>query len=247
MLSILLLSLSAPPQFEVTNLCPPSFTVVNTIAPVVSADAAPTPHAEIARVLALLPRPAVGFVDFGCGADARWCIAAAEKWGCRVTGVEINPARAAAAKERVRAAGMGHLVTIVEGDAITTEVQADVGVAYLYSDVLAKLKPRIEKLAAFASYLHAPPGLAATQNGDTYFYVKPVVTAAPQRTYQRPVANWGGQEYTAPTCNNLRCSMCNAIRYQLAASSGYANQLSEGQWVKRCNGQTCWWEFVPTK
>lgn len=99
--------------------------VVSDVAP----EASPTPHAEIDRVLSLLPRPAVGFVDFGCGADARWCIAAAKKWNCVAVGVEIDPARAASAKEAVRKAGLQYVVTIVEGDATTTDVQADVGVA----------------------------------------------------------------------------------------------------------------------
>ena len=62
---------------------------------------APTPMAEVARVIGLLPRPEIGFVDFGCG-DARWCIAAAERWGCRVTGIEFDPARAAAREEQSR-------------------------------------------------------------------------------------------------------------------------------------------------
>jgi len=200
------------------------------------ADAAPTPQSEIARVLALLPKPTIGFVDFGCGADARWCIAAAQRWGCRVTGVEIDPTRAAAAKECVRAAGLGNLVTIVEGDAITTDVQADVGVAYLWPDVLAKLKSRLEKLAAFASYMHRPP-VAATQNGDTWIYLRPQPVALQQVT----AAAWGGQLYSRPLCNSPYCAMCNAIRAQLATAP---QQASSGHYVKHCSGGNCWYEWV---
>lgn len=206
---------------------------------IADAEAAPTPQAEIVRVMALLPTPKVGFVDFGCGADARWCIYAAERWRCKVTGVEIDPARARAAKERVRMAGLDHLITIVEGDAITTDVQADVGVAYLYSDVLEKMKPRIEKLQAFASYLHQPPGLAVTKNGDSWFYVKP-----------QPIAGavWGNQVYSRPVCNNPNCGMCNAIRAQLnAAQTTEAPAEGSWQWIRHCNNGRCWysWEWVP--
>ena len=196
-----------------------------------AADAAPTPQSEIDRVLALLPKPSVGFVDYGCG-DGRWCIAAAKRWGCRATGVEIDPARAAVAKERVRSSGLGHLVTIIEGDAITTDVQADVGVAYLYADVLEKLKPRIEKLQAFASYMHQPPGLPVTRNGDSWLYVRP-----------QPAAAWGNQIYTRPLCNSPDCAMCNAIRSQLAT----ATQRPNGYYVKHCSNGVCWYEWVPSK
>lgn len=171
----------------------------------VQAEAVPTPYSEVVRVLALLPKPEVGFVDYGCG-DARWCICAAERWGCRATGIEIDPDRAAAARRRVREAGLDHLITIVEGDATKTDVKADVGVAYLYSDTLAKLKPRAEQLRAFASYLHNPPGLPVVKNGDSWIYTKAA---------SRPFAVWEGQTYFAPVCNNPNCGMCASIRAQL--------------------------------
>ena len=167
---------------------------------------APTPGKEVERVIGLLPRPEIGFVDFGCG-DGRWCIAAAERWGCRVTGVEIDPARATATRERVRSLGLSHLVTIVEGNATKIEVEADVGVAYLYHDVLQQLEPKLRRLRAFASYLHRPPGLAVVQNGDTWIYdqaLKPTRTAV-----------WNGVSYTGPVCSSPRCAMCQYIRQNL--------------------------------
>lgn len=174
------------------------------------ASAAPTPGREVERVIGLLPRPEVGFVDFGCG-DGRWCIAAAERWGCRVTGVEIDPVRAEATRERVRILGLDDLITIVTGDATKVEVQADVGVAYLYADVLQQLLPRLEKLRAFASYMHQPPGLPVSKNGDSWFYVRPMAQVRPHS------AVWEGQYYSQPVCNNPGCSMCNSIRQQLSS------------------------------
>lgn len=186
-------------------------TIVHSSAKsTIVAEASPTPYAEVVRVINLLPKPEVGFVDYGCG-DARWLIVAAEKWGCKCTGVEIDPARAAAARERVKAAGLSHLITIVTGDATDVDVTADVGVAYLYGDVLAKLAPKIEKLTAFASYLHRPAGVAVVQNGDTWIYTKPVASAqAQQRT-----AVWGGQVYAGRVCQDPSCRMCNSIQAQI--------------------------------
>jgi hypothetical protein len=178
------------------------------------ADAAPTPTAEVVRVLALLPKPAVGFVDFGCGYDARWCIAAAEKYGCKVTGVEIDPARAKAARERVKNLGLDHLITIIEGDATTAEVQGDVAVVYLYSDLLGRLKPRLEKFAAVASYMHAVPGLPMQQDGNTFVYRRQQAAALTVQP-MRQQAVWNGARYVAPVCNSPGCQMCQSIRYQL--------------------------------
>lgn len=232
MFTTLMLVFAADPVFTVENRIQTAFVVENRMP---SVEAAPTPMAEVVRVLGLLPKPEVGFVDFGCG-DARWCIAAAERWGCKVTGVEINPARARAARERVKAAGLEHLITIVEGDAVTTEVTADVGVVYLYADVLVKLKPRLEKLRAFASYMHQPP-LTAVKNGDSWIYTRPSLVT------QQKGAVWNGLLYSQPQCNNPNCGMCNSIRAQLAAPV-VQQKAAAGHWVRRCDGRRCWMEWV---
>lgn len=198
-----------------------------------NAEAAPTPGHEVERVIGLLPKPVTGFVDFGCGADARWCVAAAERWGCRVTGVELDPARAASAKARVRALGLDHLITIVQGDATTTDVEADVGVAYLYADTLEQLRPRLEKLRAFASYKHQPPGLSASRNGDTWFYAQGVQTVRG--------AVWGGQHYSQPVCDDPGCSMCNSIRQQLGQSTEQRKRAAQTGITPRQN--SVWWSL----
>ena len=193
-------------------------------------DAAPTPEAEVTRVLSILPKPEVAFVDYGCGPQARWCIAAARRWGCKVVGVEIDPGRAARARLRVRELGLGHLVTIVEGDAATVDVQADVGVAYLYQTDLERIRPRVLKLRSFVSYLHQPPGLAVVKNGDSWIYTRPAT------------AVWNGVAYSGPQCNNPNCGMCNSIRAQLATPVA----TPKGHWESRkfCNGRSCWYENV---
>lgn len=190
--------------------------------------AVPTPAKEVDRILGLLPRPEVAFVDFGCGSDARWCIAAAKKWRCKAIGVEIDHDRAEAAKRAVRDAGMTDTVSIIEGDATTTNVAADVGVAYLFPDVLTALKPKIQGLRAFASFIHEPQGLQAVKNGDAWI-VKPVRAAV-----------WNGQTYSGPVCNNPNCGMCNSIRAQLASPQVEGHY--ETQKVRVCNGRFCWYE-----
>lgn len=171
---------------------------------------APTPIEEVYRVIDLLPRPEIGFVDFGCG-DGRWLLAAAEKWpGVRITGVEIDPARAAATRERVQAEGLSDRITIITGDATTTKVNADVAVVYLYPEVLERMQPQLEGMRAFASYMHAVPNVPATRNGDTFLSFRQVVQQPQVRG-----AVWGGQVYNGPVCNNPNCQMCNSIRSQL--------------------------------
>lgn len=179
-------------------------------------EAAPTPIPEVVRVLNLLPKPQIAFVDFGCGYDARWCLAATELWGCRAIGVENNHERAMEARERVHNLGLGHLITIIEGDAETTDVKGDVAVAYLYPDLLARLKPRLEKFNAVASYMHAVPGLPMQQSGDSWIYRRQSVMASPLQQNNNPSAVWGGMAYSGPVCNSRNCQMCNSIRQQMS-------------------------------
>lgn len=195
-------------------------------------EATPTPFAEVVRVLDLLPKPEVAFVDFGCGAEARWCIAAAEKWDCKCIGVEIDPTRAALAKERVAVAGLSDKITIIQGDAITTDVTADVGAVYLYEDTIKQLEPKLRKLKAFASYIHEPKGLGAVKNGQTWIYNQPLP--------EKKTAVWNGVQYDHPVCNNPNCGMCASIRAQLAGNAASPKGHYEVRKVKMCNGRFCW-------
>ncbi len=178
-----------------------------------SPEAAPTPWTEVGRVLNLLPEPQKAFVDFGCGDQARWVIAAAEKWQCKCFGIEIDPTRAAMARERVRDAGLSHLITIINGDAATTDVVADVAGLFLYEGTLKQLRPKLETMRAVASYRHQVPGMAMTKNGDTWLWNRPQPTIT---TMQLPkYAVYNGQTYLGPNpgCN---CSMCQEIVRQLS-------------------------------
>ena len=212
----------------------PAFRNPTGIQPV---EASPTPMDEVNRVLGVLPKPEVAFVDFGCGSDARWCIAAARKWGRPVIGIEINPERAAQARINVNENGLDQQITILEGDAAQADIEADVGVAYLYDETLTKLKPRIAKMKAFASYMHQVPGLAMSKNGDTWIYTKSVSAT-------RPVAIWNGQPFTQRVCANKNCQMCNQIQAMLDAGKDQSKSTGHYESRKMCDGRRCWYAQV---
>lgn len=185
------------------------------------ASQAPTPIAEVRRVLALLnPQPRETFVDYGCG-DGRWLVEAARAYGCRAVGIELDPQQADIARRAVDEAGLVGRVEIIEGDVLTANVEAQVGVAYLYPDLLTKLKPKLLKLDRFATPFHPVDGVAMTQNGDAWIWQK-------SQPVRQSYAVYGGQMYTGRVCNNPRCQMCNAIQQQLES---IRTQPSTGRWV----------------
>jgi len=213
------------------------------------AEAQPTSFAEVHRVLfELNPKPNETFVDFGCGHDARFCIAASSIYGCDSIGIEIDPERAASARRRVRELGLTDKVEIIEGDATAVDVDADVGVAYLWPNVLEKLKPKLENLDRFASIQHRVPGLEMAASGDSFFWERPKEIAAVQ-TVSIPFPEYSG--YQRPVCNKANCSMCNKIRANMAARSKTTEpepkkQSSGGYWkTYYCNGKVCRRVWIP--
>jgi glutaredoxin len=186
----------------------------------------PTPIPEIRRVLALLnPQPHETFVDFGCG-DGRWLIEAARIYNCRAVGIEIDPLQVDRARRAADEAGVFGRVQVIEGDVLTARVEGDVGVAYLYPDLLTKLKPRLLKLNRFATPFHPVDGLQMQQNGDVWIWRQP------RAVQQQPVAIYDGQAYTGRVCNNPRCQMCNAIQQQLNRQAQTV-VAPQGRWVMR--------------
>jgi len=177
-----------------------------------SAAQAPTPIVEVRRVLGVLrPQRHEVFVDYGCG-DGRWVIEAARTYQCRAVGVEIDPEQAARARQAVSDAGLADRVQIIEGDATTVNVEAQVGVVYLYPDVLVRLKPKLLRLNRFASIMHRVDGVAMSQSGDAWIWQQPATVQVQQ--VQRGVL-YDGQWYTGRVCNSPNCQMCNAISRQL--------------------------------
>jgi len=205
----------------VPDVSPPIESEPLLETPTLAADAQPTPYAVVFRAIDLLDlENTETLLDFGCGPDARVLTHAFHDTGCRGVGIEIDPRRATSASNLIGAAGLSPWIEIVEGDAITTPVEGNVGFAYLWSETLAELVPQIQKLDRFVSYAHAVPGLDMQRievpgyEPLWYWERAPEVSV----TYtERPYAIYQGRRYYSdynPGCN---CSMCRTIRSQLAS------------------------------
>lgn len=105
-----------------------------------------TPPDVVERMLTLAkvgPRDVV--YDLGCG-DGRIVITAAQKFGARGVGVDIEPARIAEAEANARRAGVQRLVTFKRQDALKTDVSdATVVTLYMLSAINVKLRPILTK------------------------------------------------------------------------------------------------------
>ena len=101
-----------------------------------------TPPDVVDRMLTLAnvgPKDVV--YDLGCG-DGRIVIAAAQKFGARGVGVDINPARILEAEENAKKAGVERLVRFEIQDALKTDVSdATVVTLYLLSALNVELRP----------------------------------------------------------------------------------------------------------
>jgi thioesterase domain-containing protein/SAM-dependent methyltransferase len=100
-----------------------------------------TPPGLAARVLELAqPTAADLVVDLGCG-DARVLIEAAQRFGSRGRGVELDAALVAAARRNVDAAGLSAQVEIVHGDATDPAAVAEATIvfAFLPPDTVTRL------------------------------------------------------------------------------------------------------------
>ena len=84
-------------------------------------------------------------VDLGCG-DGRIPITAAQKYGARGFGVDIDPERIAEANANAKAAKVEHLVTFSLQDAMKTDVsKATVVTLYLLSASNLRLRPLLTR------------------------------------------------------------------------------------------------------
>ena len=83
--------------------------------------------------------------DLGCG-DGRIAIMAAEKFGARAVGVDIDPERIKEANENAKKAGVTDRVKFVEGNLFHAEIRtATVVTLYLLPDVNLRLRPKLLK------------------------------------------------------------------------------------------------------
>jgi ubiquinone/menaquinone biosynthesis C-methylase UbiE len=98
---------------------------------------------EMLRMAGVKPGDVV--YDLGCG-DGRIVVTAAQKFGARGVGVDIDPRRIAEANENARRAGVEKLVTFKVGDLFDADIrEATVVTLYLLPDVNLRLKPKLQR------------------------------------------------------------------------------------------------------
>lgn len=104
----------------------------------------PTPP-EVVRAMLQMANVRKGDVvyDLGCG-DGRIVIAAAQVYGVRGVGIDIDPQRIKEAEENAKKAGVEKLVKFRQGDLFETDFkEATVVTLYLLERLNEKLKPRL--------------------------------------------------------------------------------------------------------
>ena len=104
----------------------------------------PTPQQVVDKMLELANVQKGDFlIDLGSG-DGRIPVTAAQRYGVRALGVDINPQRIKEANERAKAAGVTNLVEFRQADLFQTDIsQANVLTMYLLPSVNMKLRPKI--------------------------------------------------------------------------------------------------------
>jgi protein-L-isoaspartate O-methyltransferase len=108
-----------------------------------------TPPEVVERMLQMAgTRPGDLVVDLGSG-DGRIVIAAAQKFGARGLGIELDAALVAKSRESARSARLGEKVSFVQGDVLAADIsRATVVTAYLLPALMVKLQSRfIDELA----------------------------------------------------------------------------------------------------
>ena len=104
----------------------------------------PTPNDVVDAMLTMATVSAKDTVyDLGCG-DGRIVITAAQKYGARGVGIDIDPERVAEATDNVKKAGVADRVRIVRGDLFEADISAATVVTlYLLTDLNLKLRPKL--------------------------------------------------------------------------------------------------------
>ncbi len=107
----------------------------------------PTPQKVVDKMLEMAEIKEGDVVyDLGCG-DGRIVVTAAERYGVKAVGFDINPKRVRESLENVRKHNVGHLVTIKQEDIFTLDLrEANVVTLYLLPSLNVKLMPQLEKL-----------------------------------------------------------------------------------------------------
>ena len=106
----------------------------------------PTPNEVVDKMLEMAKVTAKDVVyDLGCG-DGRIVITAAQKFGARSVGIDIDPKRIQEANANAKAAKVTDKVKFVEADLFESDIsEATVVSLYLLTRLNEKLKPKLLK------------------------------------------------------------------------------------------------------
>ena len=106
----------------------------------------PTPPPVVDAMLKLADvKPSDVVYDLGCG-DGIIVATAAQKYGARAVGIDIDPQRVKEATERAQKMGVSDKVKIVEGDLFESNISdATVVTLYLLQSLNIKLMPKLKK------------------------------------------------------------------------------------------------------
>ena len=106
----------------------------------------PTPNEVVDKMLEMAKVTSKDVVyDLGCG-DGRIVITAAQKYGARAVGIDIDPKRIAEARANAKAAKVTDKVRFIEGDLFEADIsEATVVTLYLLTRLNEKLKPKLLK------------------------------------------------------------------------------------------------------
>ena len=106
-----------------------------------------TPYDVVSAMLQMADIKKTDLVyDLGCG-DGRMLVLAAQKYGTRGIGYEIDPKFVVLARRNVSKNNVQDLVKIIQEDIFTLNLEnVDVMPLYLHPDMLVRLMPQIEKM-----------------------------------------------------------------------------------------------------
>jgi SAM-dependent methyltransferase len=106
----------------------------------------PTPNDVVNKMLEMARVTAKDVVyDLGCG-DGRIVITAAQKYGARGVGVDIDPQRIREARQNASRGKVNDKVRFIEGDLFETDIsEATVVTLYLLTELNLKLRPKLMK------------------------------------------------------------------------------------------------------
>lgn len=119
-----------------------------------------TPQNVVEAMLKLVePKKDDWVFDLGAG-DGRIVITAAQKYGSKGVGIELNHDSALKAEANVQKAGLSNRVLIIEGNILDyTYDNADIITLYLYPDLIEKVVSRIKPGITVISANHDIPGV----------------------------------------------------------------------------------------